>query len=235
MSTMECLARAAAAAALSVGFAASGAELLIDFDHHRDGRDLNVTTGQAVYDGVVLPYLAEFGISVAERSRPDIEMRITNLTQTAVPSPENMFHASAPARPEPYSYRLVFDHPVDMLSFVRVGMVAPFATHDAWRMSAFDAQGSLLGLVSEAQVSQFGNSPEAAMRSFSLPYRGIASLLVLGNLSAGGQTFESPAIDDLRFSLAPVPEPQSWALWALGLACITVLAGRQTARRGART
>ena len=235
MNPMACLARTAMAAAILVASAASATELLIDFDHHRDGRDLDVTSGQVVLDGVVLPYLAEFGLSVTERSRPGIEMRIANLTQTAEPSLDNMFHAFAPARPEPYSYRLAFDQPVDNLSFVRVGLVAAFASHDAWTISAFDSQGSLLGQVSEPQVSQFGNSPEAAMRGFSMPYRGIASLLVLGNLSAGGQTFESPAIDDLRFSLAPVPEPQAWATLALGLACIVWRAGRQTARAGARS
>jgi hypothetical protein len=224
--------RVATAVALSYAMGAHAIDVLVDFDHHRDGRDLDVASGQVVRDGFVLPYLAEFGITLVDRSRPDMEIRIGNLTQTDEPSPQNMFHAFASARPDPYSYRLVFDTPVDQLSFVRVGLLAPFSTHDGWKISAFDGQGHLLGLVSEPQVSQFGNSPEAAMRRFELPYRGIASLLVLGNLSTGGQTFESPAIDDLRFSMATVPEPHSFALMGLGLGTLALRALRLRRRHG---
>lgn len=226
MNARRCLA-AAFVAACTPSFAT---ELLIDFDHHRDGSPVTVAAGQVLRDAVVLPYLAEFGITVVDRSRPDIEIRISHPTQAQAHSPANVFEAWAPtlAPHLPYSYRLVFDQPVAELSFVRAALVVAPTSHDGWRIDAYDGTGSLLGSVGEEQVTQFGGTPSAQARRFDLPYEGIASLLFTANLSSGGQTYESPVIDDLRFRVSPVPEPSSLVLFGSGLA---VWAGRRRLRR----
>lgn len=227
--------RRAALAAAALGAAgaaqAAGTPVLVDFDHHANGTPIVVASGQVLRDDVVLPYLAEFGISITERTRAGTEIRIGNLPQSGATSGSNTFHAFAPTVPaaSPYSYRIVFAQPVDSLSFMRASLVGAFTSHDGWQITAYDQAGTVLGSVSEGGVAQLGGTLEAQARRFDLPYAGIGSLLVLGNLSTGGQTFESPVIDDLRFtSPAAVPEPPA-AL--LALAGALVLAAR---RRGGR-
>lgn len=198
---------------------AAGTPVLVDFDHRADGSALPLSSGQVLRDDVVLPYLADYGITIADRTRPNVEIRIAHLTQAGASSGANVFTAFAPAANAggPWAYRLVFAQPVDNVSFMRAALTGAFTTHDGWQISAIDAIGGELGRVSEGQVSQFGGSPEALARRFDLPFGGIASLLVQGNPSTGGQTFESPVIDDLRFTSPPaVPEPASAWLATVG-------------------
>jgi hypothetical protein len=213
----------AAVLAAAAAMPAAAVDVLVDFDHHSDGSPIAVAIGQVLRDAVVLPYLAEYGITIADRSRSGIEIRISRPTQAVGTSPFNVFEAWAPtlSPPSPYSYRMVFDQPVGDLSFVRAALIG-LTSHDAWQVTAFDGQGIALGSVSEPQVTQFGDTPAANARAFSLPYQGIASIVVLGNLSAGGQTYESLVMDDLRFHVSAVPEPHMWALWAGGLGAIAL-------------
>jgi hypothetical protein len=58
---------------------------------------------------------------------------------------------------------------------------------------------------------------DRSLRSFALPWDSIAWIEVLSNFGGfGNSTDLSPPLDDLRFTLTPVPEPLTWALMALG-------------------
>lgn len=195
----------------------------VDFEHRADGSLVSLASGTDLWNADARAYLQGFGITVGGLSHPELSLRIGNHANVVPGSGSNTFFGSAgggtPPAATTLSYRLSFDRPVEQLSFARAGLQTSTSSK-AWDLLAFDAAGHELGRVGETSDANSGwDGKDWSLRSFMLPYTGIAWLEVRSNYGGNGaSTYLSPPLDDLRFTLTPVPEPSNCALMALGLA-----------------
>lgn len=232
-STVRCLSAVLLACAAQTPHAAS---TLVDFDHRADGSLVSLASGTDLWNADARAYLQGFGITVDGLSHPALSLRVGNHANLGPASGNNTFFGWAgggtPAAATTLSYQLRFDHPVEQLSFARAGL-STGTSSKAWDLLAFDAAGHELGRVGEASDASSGfDGKNWSLRSFTLPYTGIAWLEVRSNYGGNGaSTYLSPPLDDLRFSLAPVPEPSRWALMGLGLLAL-MMRGRISRQGG---
>lgn len=227
MTRLHMLRAMLAAAALATALCPSSAQpVLVDFEHRADGTPLALAAESDLWNDDVRQVLAGYGIRVSDLSHPDLALRIGRHANAQPASGGNTFFGWAgggtAAGALPIHYRLVFDRPVSDFGFARAGL-AVGASSKAWDLRAFDARGTELARVGENLDASSGwDGHDWSLRSFMLPVHDIAWVEVHSNAVPGASTYLSPPLDDLRFVSAPVPEPQTWALMALGGAALAL-------------
>lgn len=111
------------------------------------------------------PYLHEFGISVEKQVPEGSEIVLVNNRGLyegggVRPTTSQIFLTQTSTNNVVASYTLVFDPPVDSLSFTRPALYADTksgVTHPAWNATAFAANGAQLSSQSEGLIRSFGS------------------------------------------------------------------------------
>jgi len=120
-----------------------------------------------------------------------------------------------------YTYTLGFSNPIDSLSFTTPSF--GYATMAAWSATAYSADNTVLGSVGNPNLTFSGT----AAASYTLS--GPAIQYVLFSSDAESWAGTNLTIDSLQFTapVAPVPEPETYAMLLAGLGLMGFTARRR--------
>jgi hypothetical protein len=190
---------------ITVNVTPGGSSTVVNFD-------APALSNAPISDGALGNYLAGFGIfltNVSPGTVPTVvnQSRFLGGTVVAASSPPNLL--TQIGSNGPVSFTLKFQNALSSFSFTRPQLLAaPFASHPAWQVTAFDAAGVPLAQAQEGPTASFTN---VNSQVFTLTGAGIASVQFASQV-AGPSAFSGMLIDDLILTTNAAPVPPAIAI-----------------------
>jgi hypothetical protein len=177
-----------------------------------------LNTSQAPVSGTVVDsYLAGFGVSVAGLSpgtalTVDRQQHIAGGAAVLAASPPNLLTQTGSNGP--VQFTLGFAASLSQFGFTRPELLAnPFVSHPAWRVTAFDGAGDVVGQAGEGEIDSATN---VGARVFSLGQPGGPGIAAVAFASEGSglTTFNAMLVDNLVLTTNRSAPPPAVAVTA---------------------